>query len=161
MALSKHSIRDRLITQPTEKQNNGKRNNHNRSNKWRKIRTPHRRQGFNYYIQLKRMCRKFSHQTFNLGGLLKNERTRQIIPHPYRVSIHPRSPRSMDLLQDRRKERKPMNQNIFRIHFLNDQDGNKIRPKLIECNDIKEFQKKANKTLDRSKISWRRVWRTR
>lgn len=52
-----------------------------------------------------------------------------------------------------------MNQFIFKLHFLNDQDGNKIRPKLIECNDIKEFQKKANKTLDRSKISWRRVWR--
>ena len=52
-----------------------------------------------------------------------------------------------------------MNQFIFTLHFLNDQDGNKIRPKLIECNDIEEFQKKANKTLDRNKISWLRVWR--
>lgn len=52
-----------------------------------------------------------------------------------------------------------MNQLIFKIHFLNNSDGSKIRPKNIECNNIDEFKKKANKTLDRSRISWGRVWR--
>ena len=52
-----------------------------------------------------------------------------------------------------------MNQYIFKLHFLNDEDGNKIRSKNIECKNIDEFKKKANKILDRSKISWGRVWR--
>jgi hypothetical protein len=52
-----------------------------------------------------------------------------------------------------------MNQYIFKIHFLNDMLGNKLRAKKIECNGIEEFQEKANKVLDRQKISWKRVWR--
>jgi len=51
-----------------------------------------------------------------------------------------------------------MNNYIFKLHFLSDEKGKRVKPRLIECNNVDEFQKKASTSLKRSKICWSRVY---